>query len=297
MILNNGTPGPTACASYLRQAGVPQILVNSGDSSFSSSNPDDLESGYPMAYSIESSIVAQIVKKEKPNARVGILSLAGDAGDEYVKGFENAINGSGVKVVSAKTYGSTDPSVNSQMAQIISQKPDVFLQFTAGKYVAQALTALHQSTIHPIDFIVSASASVDNLTPAGSAAANGVRSIVWAKDPSSAAYESDSGVKLFKSVINQYGQGTDLDTNLYAMQGFIGAELFVDALKRSQPTVQSLMSTLYNLRDVEIPGLQDGVTVSSSKSNPFMITSAREEIFNGKSFVPQTTSYSAPSNP
>ena len=75
----------------------------------------------------EAKIYADYLKKEKPNAKVGILYQNDGFGKDLSGGFEEALKGSDVKVVAKESYEVTDPSVASQVKKLSSSGADTFL--------------------------------------------------------------------------------------------------------------------------------------------------------------------------
>lgn len=279
MVLINGSPTGLACKDFLNQSKVPHPLHFSSSQVFSLGGADDLGTGFPLTYVTESAIIADIVKSNDPDARAAILKFDGEAGLEFANGFKSAVTGSGVQVVAEETYKGSDPSVNSQMSRILNEKPDVLLQFTAGKTISQVVSSLYGATPPVTDYLVSVGASTANLEPAGIEKANGVRAVVWAKDPSDPSYKDDKDVILFKELVSKYGEGRDLEISITAMYGFIGAQLVVDALERSEPNRDSFMEASRNFKDVKVAGLLPDVTANTGADDPFLIESGREKVF------------------
>ena len=293
MVMILGTPTGLACKEYMEDAEVPSVLHHSSSQAFSGSRKDlPWQTGFPLSYVAEGAIVIEAIKEKLPDADIAMLRYGGDAGQEYHDGVKKAIAGSPMKLVADSVYTDSDTSVSSHMATLLSKRPDALLQFTSGAPVSQAIGAVHESGQQILDFLVSTSATVSQVEPAGAEAANGTRSVQWAKDPSDPAYAKDQAVLDFQELVTEYGTGKDLDKNLGAMVGYIGAEIFIEALGKSEPTRASLMDALHSMKELSVPGLLPGVSITTGPEDPFLIESGRIAVYDGTSWVIEDRLYS-----
>ena len=107
-----GTPNNLAIWDYVNQQKVPHLFVATGASDWGKdikAHPYTI--GWQPNYVTEAKVYAEYLKKEKPNAKVAVLYQNDGFGKDLLGGFEEAIKGSGVKVVDKESYNVTDPTV------------------------------------------------------------------------------------------------------------------------------------------------------------------------------------------
>ena len=99
-----GTPSNLAIWDYTNQEKVPQVYVATGASEFGADiKKHPYTTGWQPNYVTEAKIYADYLKKEKPNAKVGMLLQNDGFGKDLSGGFEEALKGSDVKVVAKET--------------------------------------------------------------------------------------------------------------------------------------------------------------------------------------------------
>ena len=140
-----GTPNNTAVWDYLNQSEIPHVFVNTGASKFYGDKAHPWTTGGLVPYPIESTVYAEFLKKERPNAKVAVLYQNDDFGRDYLHGFENAIKGSGISIVARQSAEVTDPTVDSQVVNLASSGADVFFGIALDKQQAQALKKVHET--------------------------------------------------------------------------------------------------------------------------------------------------------
>jgi branched-chain amino acid transport system substrate-binding protein len=285
MVLINGTPTGLACRNYLHEKGVPSVLHNSSDATFSSSHDKYMTSGFPLSYSTEAAIVVQDALTKLPNPKFGILYLKGDAGEGYVKGLKTAAEGTAAKVIKEETYTLSDASSDTAMTRLLNADVNAFVGFTNSQFVAQSIKSVAAAGRPIVNYLVSAAATDSNVRPAG-AAAKGVRAVQWLKDPSNPAYANDIAIQTFQKHLSEYTSArAEEGKDIQVLKGYVGAELIVDALGRSEPNATSFMKAIYSFDNVSVPGLLEGVKVSTGPDDPFMIEAARVAEYGGSSWA------------
>jgi branched-chain amino acid transport system substrate-binding protein len=121
----------------------------------------------------------------------------------------------------------------------------------------------------------------------GPDATNGIISTQYAKDPSDPKNANDPGIKLYKEIMDKYVPGVD-SSNAFYLVGMAYAFTMVDALRSAGKdlTREKLMKAALSLNEPNNPFLYPGISVSTSATNHFPITSeALVKYENGK-FVP-----------
>ncbi|MDX6740742.1 ABC transporter substrate-binding protein [Actinocorallia sp. A-T 12471] len=143
-----GTAGNLAARPVIAQQCVPSLFATTGAPELS--NPK-----YPWAmtgsinYAVEGRILGQYVRDNLPDATVAVLEQDDDLGRAYRQGFDQAIEGSAVKVVDTRTFEAGEPDVKNQITTLAATKADVFLDIASGLTGLQALNHVHASEWKP----------------------------------------------------------------------------------------------------------------------------------------------------
>ena len=114
-----GTAPNIAIQKYLNAKKVPQLLVLSGVSRWDDPEGSPWTMSFLPAYKSEAKIFAKYLLQNRPNAKVGTLSLNGDVGGDFMRGLHEGLGDkAATMIVKETTYDSTDTSVNSQILSL-----------------------------------------------------------------------------------------------------------------------------------------------------------------------------------
>jgi branched-chain amino acid transport system substrate-binding protein len=220
-------------------------------------------------------------KKEKPNAKVAVLYQNDGFGKNLLGGFEDAIDGSNVRVVSKESYEVTDPTITSQIRKLASSGADTFLNITTPKFSAQAIAAIAKSDWKPLHILNNVGASKTLvLTPAGLDNSKGIISTSYFKDPEDPQWQNDAAMKEYKAGLKKYSPRSNAN-DPFNVYGWGVAATMVEALKNmDEPTREALMDSVRNL-DTEIPILLPGIKVQTSDTDGYPIEAMQIMRFNG----------------
>jgi branched-chain amino acid transport system substrate-binding protein len=272
-----GSATGLAIRTYLNKQNVPQLMVGSGLSAFST----DLEkypwtTGWQPSYTTEGSIYAEFVKSKKPDAKVAILYQNDDFGKELLSAFKHAAEGTDVRVAAAQSYEVTSPTVDSQVSNLAASNADVLLVFAVPKFAAQTLRKVQEMSWRPTVIVTNISASKKTvMEPAGAEASEGVYSVVSLMDPTSPDYAETKDMKVYREIGAEFGgQGLNLDDPM-TMYGFAQAQTMVAALEKAKaPTREAIMDAARHVCGVPILGVVPGVKVCvDGKKDPFYVES------------------------
>jgi branched-chain amino acid transport system substrate-binding protein len=260
-----GTPNNEAIRPYLNDNEVPHIYLATGASTWGA----EVEQypwtiGWQPSYPTESAIYGQFLQDEFPDgATVAVLYQNDDYGEDYLGGFEAAIEGTDIEIIARESYEVADPSVDSQMVNLAQSGADVFFNITTPKFAAQALAAEGRSDWDPLHLLNSVSASISAvLEPAGLENAEGVYTAQYLKEPSDPAWEDDEAMQDYREAGEQYGN-FNLD-DPFGVFGFAVCGTMVEALSQmEEPTRESLMESVRNM-EYEEPLLLPGIRVATN---------------------------------
>jgi branched-chain amino acid transport system substrate-binding protein len=279
-----GTPNNLAIWDYLNDRKVPQVFVATGASDWG----EDVKKhpytiGWQPDYVTEAQTYADYLKEEKPNAKVAALYQNDGYGKDLLGGFEEAIKGSGIKVVAKESYEVTDPTVASQISKLAASGADTFLNITTPKFSAQAIVAIAKSDWKPLHLLNNVGASKALvLEPAGLDNAKGIVSTTYYKDPEDPKWADDPGMKDYKTGIKAYSSRSN-PNDPFHVYGWGAAQTLVEALKKvgKDPTREKLMDTVRDMQ-TEIPILLPGIKVETGADDGYPLEAMQVERFDGK---------------
>ncbi|MFZ5733068.1 MAG: ABC transporter substrate-binding protein [Pseudomonadota bacterium] len=271
-----GSATGLAIRDYLNKRQVPQLYVGSGLSAFSTATDEfPWTLGWQPSYTTESSIFAEFVKNQKPNAKVAVLYQNDDFGKELLGAFTEAAKGTSTQIVATQSYEVSSPSVDSQVSNLAASGADVFLSFSVPKFTAQALRKVRDTSWRPMVIITNISASAKTvMEPAGAEASEGVYSVIAMMDPTSPDYANTQDIKTYREIGQKYGgQGLNVDDPI-TMYGFGQAQTMVEVLKKAQPTRESINHSARHICNISVLGLVPGAKVCiNGKDDPFYVES------------------------
>jgi branched-chain amino acid transport system substrate-binding protein len=280
-----GTANNLAIWDYANQQEVPHVLVATGASDWGA----DIQAhpwtiGWQPNYVTEARVYAQYLKENKPDATVAVLYQNDAFGEDLLGGFEEAIKGTGIRIVDRQSYEVSDPSVASQVNKLAASGADVFLDITTPKFGAQAVAAVAQTSWKPLHLLNNVSASKTQvLVPVGLENAQGIITTAYFKDPEDPQWADDEAMRTYKENLAKYEPDADPNETFNAY-GWTVASTLVEALKQmKEPTRESLMEAVRNL-DVEIPMLLPGIRVQTSPTDGYPIEAMQISQFRGENY-------------
>src|SRR3977135_2487173 len=180
-----GTATNMAVVKYINQKKVPHIFIGTGATVFNDPEHYPWTMSWTPHYASEGEIYAKYILATKPDAKIGILSQNDDLGRDYILGLKRGLGDKASRmIVSAQTYNTTDPTVDSQVVSLKAAGADVFFIVTIPKFSAQAIRKAYDIDWHPQEFVVSVGSSIAGaIRPAGFEASKGIISAGHQKDP------------------------------------------------------------------------------------------------------------------
>jgi branched-chain amino acid transport system substrate-binding protein len=281
-----GTPNNLAIWDYVNEQKVPHVFVATGASDWGEdTKKHPYTTGWQPDYVTEAQTYADYLKKEKPNAKVAVLYQNDGFGKDLLGGFEEAIKGSGIRVVAKESYEVTDPTIATQMRELAGSGADTFLNITTPKFSAQAIVAVARSDWKPLHILNNVGASKTLvLEPAGLENAKGIVSTAYFKDPEDPRWDQDRAMNEYQTALRKYAPRANPNDpfNLY---GWAVAQTMVEALKNmDEPTRESLMDSVRSL-NLNLPIMLPGVQIKTSADDGYPIEAMQIQRFNGDRWV------------
>jgi branched-chain amino acid transport system substrate-binding protein len=288
MFSSLGTATNNAVHRYLNAKKVPQLFVLSGATKWS--DPKNFPWTMPgmVSYESEGVVYAKYILQTKPDAKIAILAQNDDFGRDYVAGFKRGLGSKAASmIVHEASYETSAPTINSQLASLKASGANVMFGVVLGKFTSQLIKGVAELNWKPDLFFVPTSASsISFLEPAGLENAVGLISSSAQKDTIDAQWADDPGVKEFFAFMKAYLPNADLNNSNYAA-GYHYATLMVKVLQACKDDFsrENIMRQAASLRDVQLPLLLPGITISTAADDYLPFQQMRLRRFSGKSWV------------
>lgn len=278
-----GSPTSAATQNYLNQKKVPQIFVTSGAERWNQPKKYPWSIGWNVEYATEGKIYAKYILDNVKDPKIAILYANDDFGKAVLSGLRDGLGERGNVLVDAVSYEVSDPTIDSQVAKLKNSGATVFVSATTPKFAAQSIRAADNMNWKPLIILPSVSNSIDPvLTSAGLERSIGTISASYAKQPSDPQWKDAADFKAWSAFMDKYypsGSKTDwLNAYGYGMAYAMHQAL---ELAGRDLTRERLMDALHSIRNMEVPMLLPGVTISISKDDHGPIKMMQMLRFNG----------------
>jgi branched-chain amino acid transport system substrate-binding protein len=214
LIFNSlGTPGNTAIQKYMNTKKVPQIFVSSGAAKWNDPKNFPWTMGWQPSYQVEARIYAAYILKNYPGKTVGILYQNDDFGKDYIIGLREGLGEQANKlIIIESSYETSSPTVDSQVVQIRTANPDIFLNVSTPKFAAQAIKKLGELKWTPVHFLTNVSVSIGGvMKPAGYENDQGILSTNYLKDPKAPQWKNDPAMNEWRAFMTKWYPEGDQD--------------------------------------------------------------------------------------
>ncbi len=267
-----GTAPTLAARDYLNKAGVPQVLVATGDSYWGAQYKKyPWTMGFQPDYPGESRVYGQFIRTKIPQAKIGVLMQDDAYGQNYYNGLLQGLGAAKSKIVDVEKYDSTQTDVSQQIVKLKASGANTLVIFAIPTQTIGALVVTTKLGWHPIEFVNNVSSSSLFMALARQSGANvdGAITANYLNDYVNQPNTAPS--KLFKSIIDKYDPGANLlDTDIE--YGVASAWTMVQALKNAgkNPTRKSFMDALTHMNYTN-PFLYPGVKMVTTPTERFPI--------------------------
>jgi branched-chain amino acid transport system substrate-binding protein len=283
-----GTATNNAVHRYLNTKKIPQLFVLSGATKWADPKTYPWTMPGMASYESEGVVYAKYVLQAKPDAKIAILAQNDDFGRDYVAGFKRALGSKAASMIVAEaSYETSAPTISSQLATLKASGADVLFGVVLGKFTPQMIKGVAEIGWKPDLFFVPTSASsISFLESAGLENAVGLISSSNQKDTMDAQWADDPAVKDYLAFMKQYLPNADLSNSNYSA-GYHYATLLMAVLKacNNDFSRENIMRQAASLRDVPLPLLLPGMTVSTGPDDYLPFQQLRLRRFNGKSWI------------
>jgi ABC-type branched-subunit amino acid transport system substrate-binding protein len=282
-----GTATNSAIQKYMNAKKVPMLFVSTGAAKFTDPKNFPWTIGYNPSYLTEAHVYAQYILKEKPDAKIALLTQNDDFGRDHLKGWKEALGSKANMIVAEATYEATDPTVDSQMLKLKASGADVLFNGGTPKFAAQAIKKAAELGWTPLHILNINSISVSEvLKPAGVENAKDLITVTYGKDPTDPAWKDDPGMKKYFEFMEKY-YPTGVKDSVFNTYGYGTAELMVHVLKQcgDDLTRENLMRQAANIKDFAGTLGLPGMSVTTTSDDYRVIKQFQMERFDGTRWV------------
>ncbi len=282
-----GTPNNSAIHKYVNQKKVPHLFLSTGADKWGDPKNFPWTIGWQPSYRTEAQIYAKYIRKNAPSAKVAVLYQNDDFGKDYLIGLKDAFGaGYGKSVVKELSYEVTDATIDSQAVTMQGSGADVVVTAATPKFAAQMIRKIYDMGWKPMHFMTNVSNSVGAvITPAGPEKAVGMMSSAYLKDPTDPSWANDAGMNDWRAFMKQYIPDGDLTDGGYVFSYGV-CNTLVQVLKQCGDDFsrENVMKQATSLKNLEIPTLLPGITVSTSADNYHPIRQMQLTKWSGKTW-------------
>lgn len=284
-----GTATNQAVHRYLNSRKVPQLLILSGASRWNDPKNNPWTISGMFSYEAEGRVYARHLLASIQQPRIAILAQNDDFGRDYVRGLKAAL-GERAKamVVAEATYETTDATVDSQLVSLKESGANVFMNFSTGKFTAQAIRRAADLGWKPQVYLpLGSSAIASILQPAGLERSIGSYTIANQKNPLDPQWADDPGMKAYLDFMKRWAPALDAHDSLNT-SGYNLALMMAEVLRRCGDDLSrdNVMRQMLSLKNFATPVMLPGVSVSTGPDDYELYGAARLQRFDGKSWVP-----------
>jgi ABC-type branched-subunit amino acid transport system substrate-binding protein len=290
MFGSSGTAAQSAVQKYLNTKGVPQLLVSTGANKWN--QPKTFKWSTPAfhLYGTEGEILAKYLLSVKPDAKIAILMQNDDFGRDYVSGFKKGLGDkASTMIVKEVTYELSDPTMDSQIAQLKSSGADTFFNVSLGKAASQSFKKAYELDWKPLQLVVSPSVGRQFLEAAGFDAVTGIIAATPYKQVSSPKWAEDADVVAYQAFMRKYLPNEDPKNEIgFAVYSFAYIMGKIIEACGDNLTRENLLYQATHLNGVPAPSLLPGTTYQTTPDNYVPFKRLVVQKFDGQDWVQVT---------
>jgi ABC-type branched-subunit amino acid transport system substrate-binding protein len=244
--------------------------------------------GFQPAFETEGRVFAKYILEHHPNARVGVIAVNNDLGQNSVRGLRAGLGKAAEKQLDVASIEFTDATVDSQVIALQAAGAEVLITWATPRASTQTIRKLHDLDWHPVQLLSVVNSSIKAvLEPAGLENSVGIISTGFLKQPLDPSWKEEPGVRDYLAWMKAfYPEGDPSD--LFNAYAYTIAQAMVEVLKRcgDDLTRENVMRQATSLRDLELPLLLPGIKVNTSASKYRPVDQLQLLRFDGKRWVP-----------
>jgi ABC-type branched-subunit amino acid transport system substrate-binding protein len=286
-----GTAAQSSVQKYLNSKGVPQLLVSTGANKWN--QPQTFKWSTPAfhLYGTEGEVLAKYLLSVKPDAKIAILMQNDDFGRDYVSGFKKGLGDKAASmIVKEVPYELTDPTLDSQIAQLKASGADTFFNVSLGKAASQSFRKAYELDWKPLQMVVSPSIGRQFLDAAGLNTVTGIIAATPYKAITSPRWANDPDVLAYQAFMKKYLPAEDPKNEIgFSVYSFAYVMAKIIEACGDDLTRENLLYHATHLSNVAAPSLLPGTTYNTSPDNYVPFKRLLVQKFDGQDWVEMTS--------
>jgi len=282
-----GTATNTAAQDYLNDNKVPQLFIATGAAKWDDPKHYPWTMAFSPNYHLEARIYARYILKSLPDAKIAVLYQNDDFGKDYLVGLRQGLGDKADKmIVAAKSYETTDPTVDSQIAALQGSGADVLLTAAVPKFAAQAIRKIYDIGWKPTHVVSYPSSSIGGvLKPAGVEKSVGIISATPFKDGTDPQWRDTPEYQDWAAWMQKYNPSANFG-DPFNVDGYVRGHALVALIKTcgDNLTRDCFMKQAANMRDLKLPMLLPGIALSTSADDFQPIKQMQLQKFDGNTW-------------
>ncbi len=281
---SSGTAAQSAVQKYLNAKHIPQLLVSTGANKWNQPKAFPWSTPAFHLYGTEGEVLAKYLLSVKPDAKIGILMQNDDFGRDYVSGFKKGLGDkASTMIVKEITYELSDPTLDSQLAQLKSSGADTFFNVSLGKAASQSFKKAYELGWRPLQLVVSPSTGRQFLEAAGLDTVTGIIAATPYKQITSPKWAADPDVLAYQAFMKKYLPNEDPKNEIgFAVYSFAYVMGKIIEGCGDNLTRENMLYQATHLNNVAAPSLLPGTTYTTSPDNYVPFKRLVVQKFNGQ---------------
>jgi branched-chain amino acid transport system substrate-binding protein len=269
-----GSAANLAVLGVASAAHVPQVFSAGTARAFGlDSGHYPLTTGYPPSeFEVAEIFAHHILAADRTSAKAVVLAADDVDGQDALAGFRQGLGKQGAALLGGSaTVSPSATSVEPELQRLQQSGANTLVLFAPAAVVLATYKELGVLNWQPQVYLGTGVTGAPFGGLGSGPAVEGAISVLWARDPGTALFKHDPGVKLAAQIMKLYGSGPS-DGDVVA--GMAEAYSLVDALGQAGPipTRATLVTAINHLTEVSNPFLAPGVQVRLTPGKRFPIT-------------------------
>ncbi|WP_290685841.1 MULTISPECIES: ABC transporter substrate-binding protein [unclassified Haematobacter] len=281
-----GSAQNIAIQKYVNQRKIPHLFLASAANIWSKPDEFPWTMGFQPNAAIEGQAYGEYIVANFPDKKIAILYQNDDYGRGFLEGIDKGLGDKTANIVGRATFEVTDPTIDTQITNLQRSGAEILIDIATPKFAAQAIRKVAELGWKPTHFIMTTSASVDQvLKPAGFDISQGLITAAYLKDPTDPRWANDPAMNDFRAFMDKY-YPTGNKGSVYAVIGYSIAQSTVHVLEKAgpKPTNEAIMKAATSL-DYDLPLLLPGLKLQNSTESFHPIASMQMMRFDGEAWV------------
>ncbi|WP_177212671.1 ABC transporter substrate-binding protein [Geodermatophilus ruber] len=240
-----------AIRDYMKTQGVPHFVM-AGNAALSEIESHPHTRAWWPDIRLEGAITAHAILEQNPDAQIGVMGFNNDITVSQIEGLTEGLGDQADQLIAEETYPPSATDLSAQINRLQAAGVDTVVAALGGPVGVSALQYMDQIGWDPDIYNYSNASAIETLTANAGAAADGLHSVQWLKDPADEQWADDEGIQAFQDAVEQYGDGAS-PNDMLVLNGYAWAQALVAVLESmgDDITQEGLIEAWDNLESTE----------------------------------------------